>query len=300
MRQYRFLFLFLGLGAVIFLPLVVFGQVLNPGSGWSIVPATCNCPGMAAGWGCVIDVVSNLVQFAIYLAVIITVLMIAYAGFLWVLNPLNPENRSAGRALLMNAAIGLVLTLSAWLIVNTLLTVIGAGGVAGTTSILGGGADKCLKPQKTGLGGVPTGTGLTPTTPPSGSHTNVPANIQAGVNKLDSQALSSSSGQCALYVRQALAAEGYTDFNTNHPADAYQYGPYLTNDGFTAVSNNISGFSPQAGDVAVFQPVPGHDSGHIAMYDGSQWVSDFTQKSFFVAPGYQSGSYTIYRPPTGG
>jgi hypothetical protein len=120
-----------------------------------IVPETAQkC---AAGWGSLVQVIGNLIQFAIYLGIAIAVLMIAYAGFMWVLNPINPENRSSARKLLMNAAIGLVLTLAAWLIVNTLLNILGAGGVGGATSFLSGG-NPCIIPVASGPG-VANGTG---------------------------------------------------------------------------------------------------------------------------------------------
>lgn len=129
-----------------------------------------------------------------------------------------------------------------------------------------------------------------------GSSTN--PNVTNGINTLDNNAGSSSTDKCAYYVRLALAAEGFTDFNTNHPGAAYQYDSYLTKDGFTAVAQSTQdGYAAQAGDVVVFQPVSGHSSGHIAMYDGSQWVSDFKQNNFYASNDYktQNGSYTIYR-----
>ena len=40
------------------------------------------------------------------------------------------------------------------------------------------------------------------------------------------------------------------------------------------------------GDIAAFASVTGHKYGHIAMYNGTQWVSDFRQNSFWVATAY--------------
>jgi hypothetical protein len=152
---------FLALAAVALLPALTFAATADFFG--PIVPDACNCPNAAAGWGCVVQVVGGLLKFAISFGIIIAVLMFAYAGFLWVLNPMNPENRSAGRKMLINAAIGLVLTLSAWLIVNTLLNVIGAGGIAGTTSSLGKGTP-CIAVEPGGGGGG--GGGITATTTP--------------------------------------------------------------------------------------------------------------------------------------
>ena len=128
------------------------------------------------------------------------------------------------------------------------------------------------------------------------------AGVAAGIQALNSNAYSTSQGICATNVRLALIAEdaasGDTYFVKNYPPVASQYNSYLTNDGFTAVTQNIQdGYTPQQGDVAVFQPVVGHDAGHIEMYNGSTWVSDFTQPGFYASTAYQTqnGSYTVYR-----
>lgn len=57
--------------------------------------------------------------------------------------------------------------------------------------------------------------------------------------------------------------------------------------GFTIVFTHNTGGSEltdtttipgqQAGDVVVVQDIPGHRYGHMAMFNGTQWVSDFRQ-----------------------
>jgi len=152
MRRHRLLFPFLALGAAAVLPLIA-SAAGTSFSGPIISGNAQTCP---AGWASVIQTVSNLVQFAIYLGVAICVLMLAYAGFLWVLNPTNPENRSTGRKILINAAIGLVLVLSSWLIVNTILTVIGAGSIGSVTGVLSGGSP-CITAGTPGSTGIISG-----------------------------------------------------------------------------------------------------------------------------------------------
>ena len=39
---------------------------------------------------------------------------------------------------------------------------------------------------------------------------------------------------------------------------------------------------PHAGDVAVIQNIVGHDSGHVCIYDGQQWISDFVQRTMYL------------------
>ena len=54
----------------------------------------------------------------------------------------------------------------------------------------------------------------------------------------------------------------------------------------------------QKGDVVVFQPVKGHPDGHVAMFDGKQWISDYKQDSIYAASPYKNGApYVIYRRP---
>jgi hypothetical protein len=88
---------------------------------------------------------STVLGLLITLGIIISVLVASYAGFLLVLNPINSENRSMAKKVLMNAAIGLLITICAWLLVNTFLTVLGyANGIQGATAALLGGGNNCL------------------------------------------------------------------------------------------------------------------------------------------------------------
>lgn len=258
-----------------------------------IVP-NATCP---AGWGMIITVINNVIEFLLTLAIVfVAPLSIAYAGFLFVVNPVNAGGKEQAKKILTNTIVGIVIALAGWMIVDAVMAVLyNPGNVLGTWSsiINSGGAPVCL----TQAGSAP-GAGFAPaapTAPSSGLAVTGASgeNITQAVNYLDASAQPSSTGQCALYVRQALAAGGLTSFDTNHPANAYQYGPYLTSAGFTTVSS--SGYTPQTGDVIVFQPVAGHPSGHIEMYDGSQWVSDFKQKDILPTTDYQGGSYTVYR-----
>ena len=135
----------------------------------------------------------------------------------------------------------------------------------------------------------------------------MPLNIDAAVKYLDDNAEDGSTGRCAKYVREALDAGGLSI--NPHPVYAKSYGPYLTLNGFTAVVPKD--YAPKKGDVAVIQdyaggvdPVttkayPASDpAGHIAMYDGTQWVSDFKQIDMWGGPGYRKHrpDFQVYRP----
>jgi len=56
------------------------------------------------------------------------------------------------------------------------------------------------------------------------------------------------------------------------------------------------GYKPLEGDVVVFSKTPYHKYGHIEMYNGKGWVSDFKQHS--MVPFFsQVPPHTIYRFP---
>lgn len=120
-------------------------------------------------------------------------------------------------------------------------------------------------------------------------------NVDAAIQYLDEHAVASSTHQCATAVRRALAAGG-TVINP-HPRDAKDYGPFLRVNGFRETS--LSGYTPRKGDVAVIQPYAGGSTaGHITMFNGSIWVSDFRQTDMWAGPGYRRDqpSYAIFRP----
>ncbi len=53
------------------------------------------------------------------------------------------------------------------------------------------------------------------------------------------------------------------------------------------------------GDIMVMEPWSGNavDAGHIAGYDGQQWISDFIQRDFWAGPAYRKvrPQYAVYR-----
>ncbi|MEK7125930.1 MAG: hypothetical protein AAB835_00375, partial [Patescibacteria group bacterium] len=55
-----------------------------------IIPQEGNQAVCAAGWGMLITVINNIIAFSITIAIVfVAPLMIAYAGFLFVVNPVN-------------------------------------------------------------------------------------------------------------------------------------------------------------------------------------------------------------------
>jgi len=112
-------------------------------------------------------------------------------------------------------------------------------------------------------------------------------------------------GKCATYVREAIEAGGLQISRTGS-GSAKDYGPRLIEAGFTALDGDPVPY--QAGDVAVIAGFTkdaaegikkDHPDGHMAMYDGTQWISDFKQDGLKPYPGSDyvkaAPSYVIYR-----
>ncbi len=101
---------------------------------------------------------------------------------------------------------------------------------------------------------------------------------------------------CAQHVREALRAGGI-----NIPAagiNAKDYGPVLEKYGFKPLDPTPApNYSPMKGDIVVIQNTSASKFGHIAIYNGSNWISDFKQPGFWPSSTYRSErpSYKIYR-----
>jgi len=162
--------------------------------------------------------------------------------------------------------------------------------------------------------------------------------VDKAVKYLDDNAETTPQERCAQYVREALSAgglklthppasakdygptllgAGLTKFHEfRHippptPAEAADHSISIKT-GLTAyeertgiISINLSGpiaselYVAKKGDVAVIQPYDGgNPNGHITMYDGNQWVSDFKQRDIWGGAGYRKHrpDCVIYRP----
>ncbi len=128
--------------------------------------------------------------------------------------------------------------------------------------------------------------------------------VDAAVKYLNREAEPDSLGKCALYVRRALQyGGGLKNLETPISGFAKEYGPYLERVGFHKLSPRPQpDYDAQKGDVVVIQNHPdGHEAGHIAIFNGSHWVSDFEQPqkgNLWPGPGYrrEKPDYEVYRP----
>ena len=86
---------------------------------FSIVPV---CPtGGPLSAGAILQFIQNIMNAMISVGVIAMVLIIAYAGFLFILTPTNPEARSKAKSMLGNAVIGFIIVLAAWIGVDFIM-----------------------------------------------------------------------------------------------------------------------------------------------------------------------------------
>jgi len=126
---------------------------------------------------------------------------------------------------------------------------------------------------------------------------------------LDAHKRRTTAHQCAHYVVNAITNSAGGGQTMARAEDAKDNGPNLEAAGFRSVASGPdpagkgddkfpAGYTPQKGDVAVIQPYAGgNQSGHMAMFDGTHWVSDFEQRGMYSGPTYRAKapSYKIYR-----
>lgn len=88
-----------------------------------------------------------------------------------------------------------------------------------------------------------------------------------------------STGKCATSVRENLERAGYRLPTGKDRTSAYMYADngLLEDMGFQRIDNAYSQ-NPLKGDIVVFGKTDKHPDGHIAMFDGNNWVSDFRQR----------------------
>src|SRR5215211_7202625 len=114
-------------------------------------------------------------------------------------------------------------------------------------------------------------------------------NKEKAIKYLNAHANLESLGFCARYTRKAIEAGGVTLIQ--HGA-AKDYGSSLLLVGFYAL--DIDPTIYEAGDVVIIDGFTGNAYGHMAMYNGENWVSDFKQRELYPGPGFRrhKPSYT--------
>ena len=123
-------------------------------------------------------------------------------------------------------------------------------------------------------------------------------NVGASVNWLIRNSKASSSSSCWKYVKDSLAAGG---FHTDGSRSAYMATNFLSNNGFRCIrKGKVHGHDGAdypnkcLGDITVFDHCPKHPHGHIDMWCGKQWISDFKQNGNWIN-GSTETNFTIWR-----
>lgn len=72
-----------------------------------------------------IRVINNIISLLITIAIVfVAPLMIAYAGFLFVVNPVNAGGKEKAKGVLLNTVVGIVIALAGWMIVDAVMVVL--------------------------------------------------------------------------------------------------------------------------------------------------------------------------------
>lgn len=97
-------------------PLLVFAQTGGAGLPKQIVPCT--------GVNCTVcdlaQLAQNIINTGIFVVIFLSAMLFAYAGFLYLTNEAIGKQQEA-KSIFQNVAIGLVILLAAWLVVDTLM-----------------------------------------------------------------------------------------------------------------------------------------------------------------------------------
>ena len=120
-------------------------------------------------------------------------------------------------------------------------------------------------------------------------------NNNMAVSYVTSHTALHSRSMCAWYVIKAMWLGGCPI----GLVPAYAYEKTLPQMGFEEIPSK--GYVPQKGDISVLPQNEKSSFGHIAIYDGKQWVSDFNQGKD-VYPGYyyrKKGQVKYFRADDG-
>ena len=278
--------------------------------GFQIFPALCDCPGKAPAWGCILQTIQNLMTFFVGLGSIVIALFIALAGFTYMTSGGSPEKRQLANKRMLNAVIGLLILLCAYLLVDSIMKQIynsnSSFGPWNTILAQNAGPDQyCLAkhdppagpPALFGAGSENNGKGGNGSPTPAGSSSSATGssglNVSAAVNWLSSNVHNGPPGNgiCLTDVQAALKAGG-VNLQCGAPPGHSGYAGYCNSSlqSLNFISLGSSDTSPQPGDIIVIQHSAGTKIGHIAMWTGSAWVSDFVQSGSESPPGNPYGS----------
>jgi hypothetical protein len=99
-------------------PIVVEAQIFG-----ALVPTCGGNFGEDCSFCNLLGLAQRLINFFIYLSVVVATLLFTYAGILYMTSAPNPGNIERAHKIFWNVLIGLIVVLGAWLIVDTVMKV---------------------------------------------------------------------------------------------------------------------------------------------------------------------------------
>ena len=117
--------------------------------------------------------------------------------------------------------------------------------------------------------------------------------VNAASRYLIEHAYEKSHNRCAWHIMCAMNAGGQPVPLLRACDYKWYFRGFLDTQFYEVPSEN---YIPEKGDIVVFPKVKNHPYGHIAMWTGEQWVSDFKQNNIIVAKEYSELDCTIFRP----
>lgn len=267
-----------------------------------IVPDAANV--CAAGWGMLMVVINNIISLLITLAIVfVAPLMIAYSGFLYVVNPVDPSGIAKAKGILTNTVVGIIIALCGWLIVDAIMAVlynptavgktwsqlIGSGGILPCVDQKGSLSTDSLNQSITGV----SATGITTT----GGNVlvNISSAASAYIGASTANAPGTNNGRlaCAWAVNQVLTNAGIAPIDgssVQSMENTLQGGRGTLIDQSTALPGDIV---IQAGDSHVGICL---NAGCTQVISNSSSNASFTFRSGpDFAPAYNSGPGRVYR-----
>jgi hypothetical protein len=192
-----------------------------------IVPESAST--CAIGWGALIVVINRIIALLITLAIVfVAPIMIAWAGFLFVINPVNAGGREKAKGILSNTIVGIVIALAGWLIVDAVMAVLynpSAAGGTWSSIVSSGGLDYCLIQAASlqTLNQAPiTGISAYGSYSPGGSCT-APVAGPCTTQNLQNSCFGSTANQAAIVCNRESSGNSANLSRSDVTADGYSY-----------------------------------------------------------------------------
>ena len=112
---------------LLMLPVLVSAQ----GMPKQLVPESCNQPGGCQSICDIVTLAQNVLNFGIFMAVVLSAFLFAYAGWNMLTAQGNSELYAKGKRVFGNVLIGLIIILAGWIIIDTLMRTLTGSGLSG-------------------------------------------------------------------------------------------------------------------------------------------------------------------------